>query len=85
MAQYTEEQKSTIEYLINRGKAVHKQLQKSNSNEETEKLQSELNDIKVELNDALNAEAMFRAHLKVAKEHLNDAEAIYQKWCRGRA
>lgn len=85
MAQYTEEQKSTIEYLINRGKAVHKQLQKSNSNEETEKLQSELNDIKVELNDALNAEAMFRAHIKAAKEHLNDAEAIYQKWCRGRA
>lgn len=85
MAQYTEEQKSTIEYLINRGKSVHKQMQKCENNEEAEKLQNELNDIKVELNDALNAEAMFRAHLKVAKEHLNDAEAIYQKWCRGRA
>lgn len=85
MAQYTEEQKSTIEYLINRGKSVHKQLENSKSNEDKEKLQNELNGIKMELNDALNAEAMFRAHLKVAKEHLNDAEAIYQKWCRGRA
>lgn len=85
MAQYTEEQRSTIEYLINRGKSVHKQMQKcDNNNEEAEKLQNELNNIKLELNDALNAEAMFRAHLKVAKEHLNDAEAIYQKWCRGR-
>jgi hypothetical protein len=83
MAQYTEEQKSTIEYLINRGKSVHKQLENSKSNEDKEKLQNELNGIKMELNDALNAEAMFRAHLKMAKEHLNDAEAIYQKWRRG--
>ena len=79
---YTAEQKSTIEYLINRGKAVHKKMEKSTDAEESEKLQSELNRIKVELDDALNAEAKFRAHLKVAKEHIEEAESILRKWCK---
>lgn len=79
---YTAEQKSTIEYLINRGKAVHKKMEKSTDDEESEKLQSELNRIKIELDDALNAEAKFRAHLKVAKEHIEEAESILHKWCR---
>ena len=79
---YTAEQKSTIEYLINRGKAVHKKMEKSTDAEESEKLQSELNRIKVELDDALNAEAKFRAHIKVAKEHIEEAESILRKWCR---
>ena len=79
---YTAEQKSTIEYLINRGKAVHKKMEKSTDAEESEKLQSELNRIKVELDDALNAEAKFRAHIKVAKEHIEEAESILRKWCK---
>lgn len=79
---YTAEQKSTIEYLINRGKAVHKKMEKSTDAEESEKLQSELNRIKIELDDALNAEAKFRAHIKVAKEHIEEAESILRKWCR---
>lgn len=79
---YTAEQKSTIEYLINRGKAVHKKMEKSTDAEESEKLQSELNRIKIELDDALNAEAKFRAHIKVAKEHIEEAESILHKWCR---
>lgn len=78
---YTEEQKSTIQYLINRGKAVHKNLEACEDASESEKLQSELNNIKIELNDALNAEAMFRAHLKVAQEHLDMAQALIDKWC----
>ena len=79
---YTEEQKHTIQYLINRGKAVHKNLEASTNPTESEKLQSELNNIKLELNDTLNAEAMFRAHLKVAKEHLDAADELLKKWCR---
>lgn len=78
---YTEEQKSTIQYLINRGKAVHKNLEACEDASESEKLQNELNNIKLELNDALNAEAMFRAHLKVAQEHLDMAQALIDKWC----
>lgn len=78
---YTEEQKSTIQYLINRGKAVHKNLEACEDALESEKLQSELNNIKLELNDALNAEAMFRAHLRVAQEHLDMAQALIYKWC----
>ena len=81
MAKYTEEQKSTIEYLINRGKAVFKKMESCDDASESEKLQKELNSIKVELNETLNAEAMFRAHLKVAKEHLEEAETLVNKWC----
>ena len=76
---YTSEQKSTIEYLINRGKAVFKQM-KSCNDAEGEKLQNELNGIKAELNEALNAEAMFRTHLRIAQEHIEEAEAILYKW-----
>ena len=79
---YTEEQKSTIQYLINRGKAVHKNLEACEDASESEKLQSELNNIKLELNDALNAEAMFRAHLKVAQEHIDAAQELLDRWCR---
>lgn len=81
MAKYTAEQRSTIEYLINRGKSVYKQMENCEDGIEREKLQSDLNSIKLELKEALNAEAMFRAHLKVAQEHIEAAEAIYKKWC----
>lgn len=79
---YTEEQKSTIQYLINRGKAVHKSLETCEDASESEKLQSELNNIKIKLNEALNAEAMFRAHIKVAQEHLDAAQELLDRWCR---
>lgn len=82
MSKYTAEQRSTIEYLINRGKSVHKQMESvSAGTDESEKLQNELNSIKLQLREALNAEAMYRAHLKVAQEHIEAAEAIYKKWC----
>lgn len=77
---YTAEQTSTIEYLVNRGKAVHKRMDSVTDAAESEKLSAELNDIKLELNKALNAEAMFRAHLKVAEDHLKEAEAIYRTY-----
>lgn len=80
---YTAEQKSTIEYLINRGKSVHKQLVVCKDSLEVERLQDELNYIKMELHDTLNAEAMFRAHIRVAKEHIEAAEALRDKWCKG--
>lgn len=82
MAIYTGKQKSTIEYLIARGKAIHKHLKSADNDYDTERYQSELDYIKGELNEALNAEAMFRAHLRVAKEHIEAAEAIRDKWCK---
>ena len=77
---YTSEQKSTIEYLINRGKSVFKRLQSCENEAENEKLHEELKGIKVELNEALNAEAIFRTHLRLAQEHLDEAEKILKKW-----
>lgn len=82
---YTAEQKSTIEYLINRGKAIHKQMESATTDYDKERFQSDLDYIKSELNDALNAEAMFRAHLRIAKEHLAEAEAILHKYCGKKA
>lgn len=82
MAKYTSKQKSTIEFLINRGKAVHKKLEKSDNEFDKERNQAELDYIKSELSDALNAEARMNAHLRLAKEHLDKAEEIYTEWCR---
>lgn len=82
MSKYTAEQRSTIEYLINRGTAVYKQMQDTVEGSETsEKLQNELNNIRLQLKEAVNAEAMFRAHLRVAETHISAAEGIYRKWC----
>lgn len=79
---YTPRQKSEIEYLINRGKAIHKQIEDATSDYDKERLQNDIDYIRGELNDALNAEAMFRAHLRIAKEHVEEAEKLYAKWCR---
>lgn len=79
---YTPRQKSEIEYLINRGKAIHKQIEDATSDYDKERLQNDIDYIRGELNDALNAEAMFRAHIRVAKEHIEEAEKIYAKWCK---
>lgn len=77
---YTEEQKSTIEYLINRGKSVHRQITESADAFERERLQDELNYIKAELSDVMNAEARFNECIKMAHEYIDKAEAIRKKW-----
>ena len=79
---YTPLQKAEIEYLIRRGTAVHKRKEACTDDAEREKLTAELNSIRVELNNALNAEAMYRAHLRVADEHIKAAEALHNKYCR---
>lgn len=83
MANYTPKQRSEIEYLINKGKAIYKKLTNKKHAGESERLNDELNQIKMQLNEALNAEAMYWAHLRVAKEHIEAAEAIRDKWCGG--
>lgn len=83
MAHYTDEQKSTIEYLINRGKAVHKRIEEAEFGAELDVLEDELNHIRYELKYALNAEAIYREHLKIAKEHLEAAEEIMKRWHGG--
>lgn len=82
---YTTEQKSEIEYLINRGKAIHKQMESATTDYDRERLQSDLDYIKSELKGAMNAESMFREHLRIAQEHLDEAEKIFQKWHRERS
>ena len=82
---YTTEQTSTIEYLINRGKAVQKRIDAVTDASEAEKFSAELNDIKLELNKAINAEAMFKAHLRAAEDHIKEAEAIYEEYHGARA
>lgn len=82
MARYTQKQKNTIEYLINRGKAVFKRLEASENEFDRERNKAELDYIKGQLSDALNAEARMNAHLRLAKEHLDKAEEIYTEWCR---
>lgn len=77
---YTEEQKSTIEYLINRGTSVHKQIQNCTEPFESERLQDELNYIKAELSDVINAEARFNEYLKIAHMYIDKAEEIRTKW-----
>ena len=79
---YTTKQKSTIEFLINRGTSIHKQLMASRTEFDRERFQNELDYVKGELNDALNAEARYKAHLRLAKEHLDKAEEIYTEWCK---
>ena len=79
---YTPMQKAEIEYLVRRGTAVHKRREACTDDAEREKLTAELNSIRVELNNALNAEAMYRAHLRVADEHIKAAEALHNKYCR---
>lgn len=77
---YTEEQKSTIEYLIGRGKSIHRRITETADTFERERLQDELNYIKAELNDVMNAEARFNACIKLANEYIDKAEAIRNKW-----
>lgn len=83
MANYTPRQKSEIEYLIERGKKIYKKLTNKKNAGESEKLNDELNSIKMQLNEALNAEGMYRAHLRAAEEHIRAAEEIRKKWCGG--
>lgn len=79
---FTQRQKTEIEYLINRGKAIHRKQEEATADFDKERLQNDLDYVKGELHDALNAEAMYRAHLRVAKEHIAEAERIYAKWCK---
>lgn len=81
MANYTPKQRSEIEYLIERGKKIYKKLTNKKNAGESEKLNDELNNIKMQLNEALNAEAMYKAHLRAAEEHIKAAEMIRTKWC----
>ena len=85
MTKYTQRQKSEIEYLINRGKSIHKRMEETPQRDELySKLNDELNEVKIQLNDALNAEAMFKEHLRAAKEHLAAADAIKERWVGGK-
>ena len=84
MAKYTARQKSEIEYLIARGKRIYKNLMHRKNDAEGEKLNEELNTIKLQLNEAINAEAIYRAHLRAAEEHIKAAEEIREKWCGGK-
>ena len=79
---FTPKQKAEIEYLISRGKAIHRQKEEATAEFDKERLQSDLDYIKGELHDALNAEAMYRAHLRVAQEHIEKAEVLLDKWCK---
>ena len=76
---YTEKQLSTIEYLINRGKMIHKRLE-SPIFEDKKKLEEDLQAVKRDLKTVLNAEAMFKEHIKIAEEHIAMAEALRDKW-----
>lgn len=77
---YTEKQKNTIEYLVERGKGIYKRLKSAKNDYDRERYQNELDYVKKELDDALNAEARYRAHLRVAEEHIRAAEAIRDEW-----
>lgn len=79
---FTPRQKAEIEYLINRGKAIHRQKEEATADYDKERLQNDIDYVRGELHDALNAEAMYRAHLRVAKEHMDAAEELYNKYCR---
>lgn len=79
---YTEKQKSTIEYLVNRGKSVRRQITESTDTFERERLQDELNYIRAELNLVMNAEARFKEYLKIAHFYISKAEEIDKEWLR---
>ena len=79
---FTPRQKAEIEYLISRGKAIHRQKEEATADYDKERLQNDIDYIRGELHDALNAEAMYRAHLRVAEEHIKAAEALREKWCK---
>lgn len=78
---FTSRQKAEIEYLVNRGKAIFRQKEEATAEYDKERLQNDLDYVRGELHDAINAEAMYRAHLRVAWEHIKAAEAILKKWC----
>lgn len=79
---FTPRQKAEIEYLINRGKAIFRQKEEATTDYDKERLQNDLDYTREDLHIALNAEAMYRAHLQVAKEHMDAAEELYNKYCR---
>lgn len=83
--EYTAEQISTIEYQINRGKALHKKIEDMKlgdiyNEEEIDKLSHDLDEIKAELKEALNAKYIFEAHLAAAWKHIHAAEEIGKKY-----
>ena len=78
---FTPRQRAEIEYLINRGKAIHKQIEEATTDFDKERLKNDLDYIKEELHEALNAEPMYRAHLRVAEEHIKAAEELHKKYC----
>jgi len=83
MKHYTEQQKSEIEYLINKGKILYKRLMKKTNATEADRLNSELSNVKHQLKAALNAEALFNMHIAEAKKHIAEAERIKAQYLRG--
>lgn len=80
---YTNEQKITIEYLINRGKAINRRIEEIDDKDNSTDFPTLWNDltrIKAELKDALNAKAIFEGHIEEARKHIEEAEAIKEKW-----
>lgn len=80
MANYTQKQRSTIEFLVNRGKAVFKKLQATSNEYDKERIQEEIDYIRGELDDALNAESRYYLCLRMARLYLEKAEEIRNKW-----
>ena len=78
--QYTPEQASEINYLINRGTNIHKRMSISEKEDDKHKLEEEFKIIKGQLNDVLNAQAICDAHIRAAKEHIEAAEAIIERY-----
>lgn len=82
---YTDEQRNTIDYLINRGKAIHKRIEEIKKlgifdEDEIIKLDGELESVKKQLKSVLNAKVIFEKHLEMAKAHIEEAEKLSEMW-----
>lgn len=78
--EYTPEQRSEIDYLINRGKRVHKRINQPDQTEDKMALQRELDIIRGDLQDVLNARLDFNDHIEAATRHIEEAEELKRKW-----
>ena len=79
---YSDRQKSEIEYLLNRGKAINKKLDEMGDEytEDFPALINSLTRVKYELREAIEAPAMLDYHIAKAKEHIEEAERIRERW-----
>lgn len=78
--EYTDEQKSTIEYLINRGKNIHRSINNADDESWAEYLKKDLAEVKNELHDVLNARLIYDEHIAKATKHIEEAEMLKKKW-----